>query len=541
MAAADAFKAMGTNAVPFLIEVLETEPSSLGRFADKEAANYSFTHPKLSDAISKLLPSAYRVEERRELAAYLLSQLGPKAEAAIPVLFRIYTSTNLGWKVEHEVGAALMSMGEKGVVLVPHYLDWLTNSDPEIQQTGAGFLATVGPKARVAIPELLEAVESGNRRVSSTAAEALWSIDRQTNVMIRIQLRDLQNTNPTVRQFALIHLRQMGPAAAAAGPSIEPFLRDNDDAIRKAAELALAAIAPAVLEAGQRKMNQQSEDCLAMLIRLLREGEFAQRYSALEAIAVLGPEAKAAVPTLIEVLPGFTHPSGFLASTSRQNTQRVAANALAEIGPEARAAVPALIAELSQRKGYHPSYLCGALGCIGPDANAAVPVLEEILQDQDFNVQLAAAVALTRIVPQQCSNAIAVLRKLQHDPELAKLYHTDGRGGGTLQYHLDFQSPQSRFFRLSSKVALWKLGLEEVSPAAELVEGLNKPDTGEQHWLIELAGAMGSEARAAVPALEKLLSPELSTFRRRAAAIAIRKIDPKEAERLNLPGVLAQP
>jgi HEAT repeat protein len=542
MAAPDAFKAMGTNAVPFLIKVLETEPSSLGRFADKETAKYSTSHPKLSDAINKYLPSAYRAEDRCETAAFLLSELGTNAEAAIPALFRLYTSTNLNWKLASAVGGALASMGEKGVVLVPHYISWLTNSDPEIQQTGAAFLASVGPKARRAIPELVKASESTNHRLSVVAAGALWSIDRQTNIALRIYTQELQSTNMEHRRSALYSLRQMGLAAMDVGPLIQPFLRDSDDAIRNEAEKTLAEIAPSILQAGQRKMNQQSQEFLAMLLKQLREGEFADRFHALEAIAVFGPDAKTAVPALIDVLPGFIHPSGFLAPTSKQNTQREAANALAEIGPEARAAVPALIAQLRQRKEYHPPWICKALGCIGPDAKAAVPVLQEILQDKDnYNERLAAAVALTQIVPEQCSNAVTVLMALQHDPELAKLYHTDGRGGGTLQYHLDFQSSQSRFFRLSSSVALWKLGLEKESPASEIVEGLGKPDTGEQHWLLELAGAMGPEAHAAVPALEKLIGPDQLIRRRRAAAIAIRKIDPKEAERLNLPGILVQP
>ena len=540
-AANAAFKAMGTNAVPFLIEVLETEPSSLGRIADKEAAKYSTSHPKVSDAINKYLPSAYRVEDRRETAAFLLSELGTNAEAAIHVLFRLYTSTNLSWRLASEVARALGSMGEKGVVLVPHYISWLTNSDPQIQQTGAGFLAGVGPKARRAIPELIRASESTNRLLSIVAAGALWNIDRQTNIALRIYTRELRGARREDRQFALYCLRQMGPAAMEAAPLIEPFLRDSDDAFRNAAEKALADIAPSILEAGQRKMNQQSQEFLAMLIKQLREGEFAQRYRALQAMAVFGPDGKAAVPSLIDVLDGFVPPSGFMAGVAKQNTQREAANALAEIGPEARAAVPALITQLRQRKEHHPLWLCKALGCIGPDAKAAVPVLEEVLRDENTHVRLVAAVALTQIVPTECSNAVAVLKTLQHDPELAKLYHSDGRGGGTLQYHLDFQSPQSRFFRLSSRVALWKLGLEKESPAPEIVEELGKPDTGEQYWLIELAGALGPEARAALPALIKLIGPDQSDFRRRAAAIAIRKIAPKEAERLNLPGVLMLP
>jgi len=114
-AASAAFTVMGTNAVPFLIETLERKPSKLGEFVDKQIADYDLKHPRgVPNQLRTALPSAYRVEARRQLAAFFLSELGPAAEAAIPALFRIYTDTNEGWRIEHEVSRALAAMGEKG-------------------------------------------------------------------------------------------------------------------------------------------------------------------------------------------------------------------------------------------------------------------------------------------------------------------------------------------------------------------------------------------------------------------------------------------
>jgi len=311
---------MGTNALPFLIETLERKPSKLAEAADKQRA----AHPEsIPEIINKILPAAYPVEIRRDTAAFLLGELGPLAEAAIPTLFRICCDTNENDRVQGQAWRALAKMGEKGAVLVPDYLRWLKGNDPELQETGAAFLGTVGPKARVAMPELLKAADGTNKSLARAAALALWSIDRRTNVALRILTRGLQSTNSTWRQIALIDLRKMGPAAAEAAPQIEPFLRDPDDLIRVHAEQALAEIAPDLLVSSQQRMNQDSEAQIAKLIEMMREGEYPKRYRAVEAIGVFGPAAKAAVPALVEALEGFVPATGFLASTSKRNSQMV--------------------------------------------------------------------------------------------------------------------------------------------------------------------------------------------------------------------------
>ncbi|HTA30864.1 MAG TPA: hypothetical protein VK731_10270, partial [Candidatus Cybelea sp.] len=53
---------------------------------------------------------------------------------------------------------------------------------------------------------------------------------------------------------------------------------------------------------------------------------------------------------------------------------------------------------------------------------------------------------------------------------------------------------------------------------------------------VDLLGDIGPDARPVLPMLEEHLSPTDSI--RRKAAIAIRKIDPAEFQRLGLPGLL---
>jgi HEAT repeat protein len=537
-----AFKAMGTNAVPLLIETLERKPSKLGELVDKQIADYNLKHPGgVPNQFRSALPSAYRVGERRELAVFFLGQLGPAAEAAIPVLFRIYTDTNEGWRIENEVSQALGAMGEKGVVLLPHYFAWLTNADPKIQVIGAGFLGSIGPKARGTVPELLKVVDGTNRNAANAAALALWSIDRQTNVALRVHTRQLQQTNHTSRQLAISYLGEMGPAAAEAAPQLEPFLRDPDSVIREQAEKALGAIDPRFLESSQQRLNASNDGNLERIVRMLREGDFREKYQALGLVGLYGPAARSAVPALIDALDGFSPTNaGVLGWTAKMNSQHEAAEALAEIGPDAAAARPALMARVRIGASFHSSF-CKALGRIGPPAQEAIPVLEDALRDENLSVRLSAADALTRIIPNQCPNAVAVLRALQHDPKLAQVWQSDGHGMSSPTSRLDFENPQSRMYRLSAAVPLWRLHLESQSPVPALLQEMGKPESADAIWCVELLGDLGPDAQEALPKLALLVGPEKWSGLRRAAAIAIRKIDPQEAKRLNLPGILAVP
>ncbi|MCW5554094.1 MAG: HEAT repeat domain-containing protein [Verrucomicrobiae bacterium] len=419
-----AIEAMGSNAVPFLVKILERKPSKLAEFGD-EAVSRLGDKPRLQKLARETLPSAYEIATRRELAAFLISRIGANAGVAIPALVKIFEDPTEGWRLHQEVYGALVSMGEKGAPMVPKYMTYLKSDRADARETGAALLASVGPQAQAAIPWLLDAVKDTDEQLRWTAAWALWRIDRQTNVALRVFATGLECTN-YLRSFAFSNLRRMGPAAKSMGPRIAAALRDEDDQVREAAAKALKEIDPALLESELQEMNRQTTENVARLIEVIRSGEYPQRYRAVEAIAMFGADAKEAVPVLIEALhaPVILKASWFT-HTAQHNLWRVIADALGEIGPDAHAAVPNLMELIHQSKQYAAMSYCPALGKIGTNASAAVPLLQGLLHDENLRLRLAAADALIQIAPQACSNVVAVLTNLLNEPELSRIF---GRG-----------------------------------------------------------------------------------------------------------------
>ncbi len=75
-------------------------------------------------------------------------------------------------------------------------------------------------------------------------------------------------------------------------------------------------------------------------------------------------------------------------------TRNAAAYAISGMGPEAKSAVPALIDALKDPIAAVRFPVCIALREIGPDAEAAVPALTEALDDQNDDVAAMARKAL---------------------------------------------------------------------------------------------------------------------------------------------------
>lgn len=537
-----AFQAMGSNAVPYLIRVLETKPSALGKKLDAELYGISGRGQNLPERFKQRLPSAMRMEDRREHAAFILSELGPVAEAAIPALVRIIEDPNEGWRLTGEARRALFSMGEKLASQTPRFMEYIKRGGVEARGLGARYLGSIGPKAKQAIPLLLETVDGDDSRIVRwAAASALWKIDRQTNVALRVFAANMDGTN-RIRPTAFSYLAEMGPAAKPAAPAIAAWLEDDDESARDSAVKTLEAVDPDLLEARLRELNHRKVGTLARLIKIIRTGDYPECRRAIEAITMFGPEAKEAVPALIDALD---KPRQFItdihAVSSQQRLWWVVADALGEIGPDASAAVPKLIALIHKNKAYAAAAYCPALGKMRTNAEAAVPVLQGLLDEGNPRLRLAAADALTKVAPQACSNVVAVLTNLQHDSESATVWVSDGHGATSPTDKKDFENSECVFLRLSASVALWRLGVQKQPPVAALTELVDEhPAHTGSLWAVTLLGEIGPPAKSSLPALRAVLDQK-TTLHSRVAATAIRKIDPDEWTRLGLPGMLALP
>ena len=105
---------------------------------------------------------------------------------------------------------------------------------------------------------------------------------------------------------------------------------------------------------------------------------------------------------LVKIDPGTTHVVPVLAAALKVSdppwlTQLWAAAELGQIGPEAKAAVPALIDALKDKDDGVRTAAAWALGRIGPVAKEALPALLDAESDVYFNVSKAAGEAIRKI------------------------------------------------------------------------------------------------------------------------------------------------
>jgi HEAT repeat protein len=530
----EAFRQMGTNALPFLIEVLGRNPSPNDETAIKVYLEARKLHEQqgaqsASAAAHNAWQREFELENQRLKAAALIGRLGPAGAPAIPELMRILRSTNGPYT--DEVLSALIAMGDKTVDYLPEFINYLHSSNFSECLTGAMLLEGIGPKARPAIPALQAIVNGESPFAQAHAAIALWKIDRQTNVALRVFTNLCESSDDGTRELGTIYLGEMGQTTQAAWPFLQALLKDPNQEVRRQAEQALQKIDPDLLLAANREMNSNSAAQVAHLIAQIRGDDLRVAERALEVIKVYGPDASAAVPALTDILRGkgfdLSEPVSVLTTAGARIVLMDAIDALGEIGPDAQTAVPSLI-EL--RRGF-PAWVFFALGNIGPGAHQAVPVLMESLSNKDPYVCCAAADSLTRIAPREDKNLIAILRTLQQPPF---------KGEGPPMFYQE-HTLSSNYFHAAATVSLWRLGLEPKPPVMEIVrdleEGYGMPP---RNWL-HLLGEIGPPAKAALPNLEKRLNTIDSVSERRDIAITIRKIDPQEAAKLELPGSLGVP
>jgi HEAT repeat protein len=127
------------------------------------------------------------------------------------------------------------------------------------------------------------------------------------------------------------------------------------------------------------------------------------RLVAVRALARCGAAAAPAVPDVIGLL-----------QDAEPNVRWNAARTLGLIGPPARAAVPALVATLKDHEAFVREHAAEALGDLGPAAQDAVPALIGVLKDKDARVRRDAARSLGQIGP-AAAPAVPTLRGLLKD------------------------------------------------------------------------------------------------------------------------------
>jgi HEAT repeat protein len=227
--------------------------------------------------------------------------------------------------------------------------------------------------------------------------------------VVPVLIEALASENSNVRRFAAFGLRRIGRKAAAAEKALHDGLRDSDPGARIAAAEAYWSVS-----------GKADEPVRVLRAVIQPAGTWIIQMGAANALAEIGPAAKAAVPELIACLASDT-----------RHVVASSAKALGGIGPDAASAVPALTTQLEKSDDQYTrvclvralwrinrsertlpvlqdaltnsrdfmalSEAAEAIGEMGHQAAAAAPLLQPLVKDSSSHVRNAAAEALKHL------------------------------------------------------------------------------------------------------------------------------------------------
>jgi HEAT repeat protein len=559
-------------AVPHLINALQDKSSAVALTAAMALAEIDSTRaraavPLLADSLDK--PGA----------AQALADIGSDARAAVPALIAALKPRKEGAEADRIRAGARLALARIGPPAVPALIEALKDKTEGVAPLAGEALGWILPPPKEAVPALREALKNdrahaavyahslgqlgslarpavsdltdllADAAVRPEAAVALVRIDPdQAEKVVPLLIKDLQATEETQRQAAVLALARLGSAAAPAATALTASLRDRQ--LKGMERVALYTIGAAAVP---------------NMIGLLKAPQVEFRGLALDVLAHIGPSAQAAVTPLIAAL-----------SDSDREVCAGAAQVLQAIGPKARAAVPTLIANLQGSQTEVRASAAVALGHIGPDAQEARRPLLECLLDPDENVRYAAALALGRIDP-QFTEAAPALRDALHDsspkvqmaaidslshidrdalPQCVPLLLTLSRKPYPTDARLHAIEGLSKFAPQEAKQAVpWLLlELTDTNPANSLyaarllapldpsqgsgivlvlAAALRTPLAEMRQLILHTLAEFETKAREAVPEVERLLYDGTPGVREEAIR-ALRAINPGRAKQLGV-------
>ncbi len=325
-----AIRAMGTNAVPELIRLLQVHDTFLRRqvwaLARRNSLPLRLWFPGLKP------PDAAVV---RAGAIRSLGVLGPDARMAAPALGKIMRGSD-----HQERADASAALGRIGKDSLPVLLAALEDHNADVRRAAASALAQLGPDAQGAVPALARLLLDPDRSVRDVAAYALQTIGAPAAGMLgnAIEQGDERARGAAVQSLLLIarSLRQ-------AEPALVKMAQSDNATSRQQAIQALGVI------------HIPDNPTIKTLTNALSDPALEVRLAAANALANVSIRGQAAVPALIVCL-----------EDSSPELRQAAARTLGLIGVPANAALPKLQALMEDTNNSVRVEAKEALGRIAP-------------------------------------------------------------------------------------------------------------------------------------------------------------------------------
>lgn len=311
---------------------------------------------------------------------------------------------------------------ELGSRAVPALTEELSHERPIHRGCAASALGEIGPDAKPAIPKLVE-MAWGDDSVSArkAACEALARIgpaaipELATTLLAKRSKRpefepeenrhDRRRLARVIDEIAREQRWQEKPAAglSAAVPALINLCRYEDRDFRETAALALAIVGPDAREAVPAVVEMLRLEHATVQNDIRRNGvwrnaDLILRHRLVDVLGAVGPEADTALPFLFELIRDADDHGMFRSHV---------VGALRHIDPEGKRTVPVLekmLRDESSRQRvlgahlleYYAEYVKEAR----PALASSVPLLRQALKDTDENVRRNAAGALKFLAPE---------------------------------------------------------------------------------------------------------------------------------------------
>lgn len=216
-----AIRAVGTNAIPFLLRDLEATNSAFSiekkRVLD---AIYKLTHFNGAGRFQSVSPA----EIKRWQAAVALESLGDEVAEIIPILESVLARPDGSSGCAKEAAFILANMGPRGVSVV-------TNAAVGSNEW-AGICAfwSIGQHPSLAtnlVPFLLQTATHTNQFYSYGSVWALGIAHTDPGRVVPLLTSLLQDSNSNIRSFAAKALGEFGAAAQMAVPALKELTTDS--------------------------------------------------------------------------------------------------------------------------------------------------------------------------------------------------------------------------------------------------------------------------------------------------------------------------
>ncbi len=501
------------DALPFLHQVAETSSDEWSRELATQALGGMGVEAKQSIPLLKKL-----LEEDsgnlRLAAVRALAQLVPTCPESVAPL--IQSMRQPGYE-GHAAADALIGAGSQ---IVPELVQLLQSEDTTVQSNAIHTLRFMGRSAAPALEELAELFpQLAEDSVRSKAVAALGNIGPTAVPQLVELFKPVDGTN-VANTFAFCEaIGEMGEQATDAVPVLIQIMAGNDEYDRSRATDALIAI-------GSGAVNYTLQ-----LIDLIDDENNDIDLNAIRVLGAIGPEAKDAVKTLLEVIEQSRDND----SNRSEKKARLAAVALSKMGVSDES----VLSLLSRIFAGKPTESIESLGRLGPKAARVLPELRQLFSSKDSEVRIESALAVSRIDP-AATDVVAVFVKSLTDPQgdypegeranaIRALMEIGVRAQEALKplrALLDHETEVSAMAAL----AIYRIQPGDQEALESLILTLESGDSFAPSKAIQALGEIGPEAKAALPKLRQMAFFEQGYFARDEARTAIRAINPSQEQ-----------